>query len=318
MSISRPLVTIVTSTYKHEKFLRRAIDSVLCQDYPEIEYLVFNDGSPDGTEEILKSYGRKLTWESQPNMGETATLNKAIGMAKGSLIAKLSSDDYLYPTAISEAVNQFIAQPNLAVVYSDFDLVDEGGRLLETIQKPDFDFISMVRNHLCLPGPGALFRKDIFDQLNGFDTSLRILFDMDFWWRAALIGPFVRIPKSLSAFRHHRNSQSSAGGEQMAVETIRFVKKYYSLPNLPKKILKEKRNALSNAYYAAGMQLAESRGNLAASKRFLVKSFAYSPRNYFKRTNRDKLICFTNVVISPHILPFVKRVLGRDKKSQFH
>jgi glycosyltransferase involved in cell wall biosynthesis len=306
-----PLVTIVTSTYKHARYLKQAIDSVLCQDYPAIEYLVFNDGSPDETEAILRSYGDKFYWETQPNMGETPTLNKAIRMAKGKLVAKLSSDDYLYPTAISEMVRKFIEQPDLVVVYSDFDLIDENGIQYQSIQKPDFDSISPIRKHLCLPGPGALFKKDIFEQLGGFDTQFRILFDMDFWWRASLIGPFTRIPRPLSAFRQHRSSQSSTGGERMAAETIRCVEKFYALPNLPASLTRVKGEAFSNAYYAAGMQLALAKGDMMASKEYLLKSFSCSPRNYFKAENRDKLINFINVALSPKIIPIVKRVVGR-------
>jgi glycosyltransferase involved in cell wall biosynthesis len=220
MQTQYPLVSLVTSTYKQERYLREAIDSVLDQDYPYIEYIVINDGSPDGTEEILRSYGNKFYWETQTNMGETPTLNEGIHLAKGGLIAKLSSDDYLYPNAISELVQQFLSHPEYVVVYSDFDIVDENDHVVMKIQKPVYNFVDMIRNHLCLPGPGALFRKLIFEQLNGFDTQFQILFDMHFWWRAGLLGPLGRVPKSLSAFRQHRLSQSTTAGERMAEETF--------------------------------------------------------------------------------------------------
>jgi glycosyltransferase involved in cell wall biosynthesis len=302
-----PLVTIVTSSYNHQRYLRRAIDSVLSQDYPNIEYLVFNDGSPDNTEEILKSYGNKFYWETQPNMGETPTLNKAINLAKGELVGKLSSDDYLYPGAIKAMVDLFLEQPELVVVYSDFDLVDENDEIFQSIQKPDYSYVETIRQHLCLPGPCALFRTEIFRKLGGFDTSFRILFDMDFWWRAGLLGEFARLPKSLTAFRQHRNSQSSSGGERMASETIACVNKFYSSHNLPNNILKVKKDAFSNAYYSAAMQAAQAR-KFQKTKDYLWKSCFFSPFNYLKKENRTKLINFINIMMPPKVLSFTKRI----------
>jgi len=292
MDEKMPLVTIVTSTYKHEKYLRKTIDSVLNQDYPNIEYIVINDGSPDGTEEILKSYGNRFYWETQENGGEVPALNKAIKMAKGDLIGKLSSDDYLYPTCISEVVAQFMRDPELVVVYIDFDLVDEKGSFVQKIEKPDFDDVRAVREHLCLPGPGALFRKRIFKELGGFYVDFRILFDMDFWWRASLLGKIIRLPKSLSAFRIHSTSQSQ-GGSRMAEETVKCVHRFYSIPELPARFKKSRLAAFSNAYYAAAMQAATGK-DMNLCRRFLLHSFLYFPYNYLKPENRGKIKTFIN------------------------
>jgi glycosyltransferase involved in cell wall biosynthesis len=309
MSSKDPLVTIVTSTFKHEQYLRQTIESVLQQDYPNIEYLVFNDGSPDGTEDILKSYQGRFYWETQMNMGETPTLNKAIRMAKGELVAKLSSDDFLYPNAISTMVNKFLERPNLAVVYSDFDLVDEDGVQYASIQKPDFDFIDPIRKHLCLPGPGALFRKSVFDQIGGFSSQFRILFDLFFWWQASLIGPFERIPRPLSAFRQHRGSQSSMGGVRMADETIRCVQTFYSLKNLPDSIQEIRGEAFSNAYYSAAMQYILASSDMALPRKLLIESFLFSPVNYFKNENRGKLKSLLNTFLPFNILSAIKNRL---------
>lgn len=312
MAFAFPLVTIVTSTYNHAKYLKQAIDSVLNQDYPAIEYLVFNDGSPDRTEDILKSYGKQFYWETQPNMGETPTLNKAVRMAKGQFVGKLSSDDFLYPTAIREMVAEFLKQPNLVVVYSDFDLVDEDGIKYQLIQKPDFHPLDPIRKHLCLPGPGALFRKEVFDQLDGFDTQFRILFDMDFWWRASLIGPFARVPRSLAAFRQHRNSQSSMGGLRMSNETIQCVKKFYSLPNLPKRVKEIRGESFSSAYYSAAMQTILACQEKDVPRKMLMQSFLHAPISYLKMENRGKLIGWLDVMISPKIVSGIKKMIKKQ------
>ena len=287
MSNNFPLVSIITSTYKHEKYLRRTIDSVLSQDYPNIEYIVINDGSPDGTEEILKSYGDRFIWKTQENMGETPTLNNAFRMAKGDLVGKLSSDDFLYLGAVSSMVAQFQSRPELMVVYSDFDLIDENDIVIQHIQKPDYNLVEVIKNHWCLPGPGALFRREIFNPLNGFNTQYKILFDMDFWWRAGLLGPAARVPQSLSAFRQHRASQSFSGGAKMALETIRFVEDYFKIPNLPKAVRDVKPMAFSNAYYTAGMLCIQNK-DYKTARPYLVKSVWYFPWQYLRKSNAGK------------------------------
>ena len=311
MDSAAPLVTIVTSTYNHANYLRQAIDSVLNQTYSAIEYLVVNDGSKDHTEEILKSYGDRFSWTTQPNMGETPTLNKAVRLAKGEFIAKLSSDDTLYPTAVSDMLAQFLHRPELVVVYSDFDLVDEYGVKYESIQKPDFHPIDPIRKHLCLPGPGTLFRKEIFDRLGGFDTSFRILFDMDFWWRASLLGPFTRVPRPLAAFRQHRNSQSSMGGVRMAEETVRCVQKFYSLPNLPKPIQSIRGEAFSSAYFSAAMQTVQASQKRSASRKLLFQSIMHAPFSFLKTENRAKLIGLLDVMISPRIVSGFRKLIKK-------
>ncbi len=310
MQNNLPLVTIVTSTYNHERYLRRAIDSVLNQDYPNIEYIVINDGSPDGTEEILKSYGNRFYWETQKNMGEVPTLNRAIAMAKGELVGKLSSDDYLYPAYVSKVVDFFINNPDNLVVYTDFDLVDENDCIIENIKKPDFNDVMAVRDHLCLPGPGTLFRREIFERLGGFYTGFRILFDMDFWWRVSVYGTITRLPVTLSAFRVHGNSQSNTGGMRMAKETTQCVERFYSNPHLPQKFKRVKNQAFSNAYYAAAMQAYYGKDVLKC-KKYLMLSLLFSPANYFRTENRPKAKNFIDIMAPSVISKFLRNVIAK-------
>lgn len=301
----QPLVTIVTSTYNNERYLRRTIESVLAQDYPNIEYIVINDGSPDNTEEILKSYGNRFYWETQKNMGEVPTLNRAISMGKGELVGKLSSDDYLYPHCVGESVKQFMCAPESVVVYSDFDIVDVNDNLIQNIVKPGVSDVQAVRDHLCLPGTGALFRKELFEKLGGYDTRFRILFDMYFWWQASLHGKLTHLSATLSAFRDHQGSQSNTGGTRMAAETVLCVERFYSIPNLPQRFLKVRGHAFSNAYYAAAMQASLGK-DLSACKKYLRRSFAASPSNYFRRENKAKAKNFVDIMIPPLIQNVLK------------
>ena len=121
---TQPLVTIITPAYNRADYLRETIESILQQDYPNVEYIVLDDGSKDNTVELLEEYTGRLIWESHKNMGEIRTVNKAYGMAKGEYIAVINSDDPLLPGAISAVVDTFLNNPDVLVVYPDWQYID--------------------------------------------------------------------------------------------------------------------------------------------------------------------------------------------------
>ncbi len=253
MKPNLPLVTIITPAYNRASYLDETILSVLGQDYPNTEYIVLDDGSTDNTLDIIKKYNGKIIWDSHPNMGETRTVNKGFSMAKGDIIGVVNSDDPLLKTAISKIVTFMISNPEIVVTYPDWNLINEKGEVIHHYDTYVYAYITMLRLHHCMPGPGAFFRRKIIEQLGGRDPQFRYVGDFDFWLRAGLIGPFARIEETLATFRRHPDSASLAQqGALMGEEHIVLVKKIYSLPNLPSAVKKVKREAYGNAYYIAG------------------------------------------------------------------
>src|SRR4030095_9000889 len=114
-----PTVSIVTPAYNQAEFLRDTIESVLAQDYPNIEYVVLDDGSTDETPNILAEYGDRFRWETHANMGQTATINKGWAMTSGEIVTWLNSDDTYLPGAVSKAVDFLQRNPDVGVVYGD-------------------------------------------------------------------------------------------------------------------------------------------------------------------------------------------------------
>ena len=131
----RPLVSIITPSYNQVQYLEDTIQSVIQQDYPNIEYFVVDGGSTDGSLEIIERYKNKLAWwVSEPDQGQADAINKGFRKASGEIIAWLNSDDLYLPGAISSAVELFHENPTSGVIYGDAVSADANGRLLNELR----------------------------------------------------------------------------------------------------------------------------------------------------------------------------------------
>lgn len=270
-----PSVTLITPTYNRAQYLPETIESVLNQDYVNLEYIVLDDGSTDGTKVLLEQYGDRITWESHKNKGETRSVNKGLQMAQGEILGVVNSDDPILPGLVQTAVDLLQKDSRLLVVYPDWLMIDENSQLIKRVQTYDYSYLNMVRWHHCFPGPGALFRRKALLLEKGRDIQYNYVADYDYWLRLGMHGPFGRIPEHLATFRVHTNSASILErGRQMAVEHIQLVDNLYARPDLPDAILGIKREAYSSAYYIAGLQCMRTAPGL--TRKYFVKSLLLS------------------------------------------
>lgn len=273
-----PLVTIVTPTYDRANYLRETIESVLGQDYPNLEYIVLDNGSSDNTQEILRGYGDAIRWEHHPkNIGLSRAINRGFELSRGQIIGFVSDDDPLLPGAISALVGEFQSHPDVVVVYPDWDVIDGDGRHVRHIETFEYAYVDMVRYHHTYPGPGALFRRSVLERIGGLDESLRIVSDYDFWLRAGLLGPFRRCPRTLARYRQHGTAATHVErGVGMAREHIRVIDKLYERTDLPPEVIAVKTEAYRNAHYVAAMIL---RLDMPADERFALTDYFFTPRS---------------------------------------
>ena len=248
MKNTHPLVSIVTPTFNQADYLAETIDSVLAQDYPNIEYIVLDDGSSDGTKDVLQKYVGRVRFESQANMGQARTLNKGWGLCHGKYIGYLSSDDILARDAITKLVAALEKDPEIAVVYPDCDLINPRSEIIKRKVCRHFDYESLVIGQECHIGPGALFRKDIYDVVGGWQPDLKLAPDREFWMRVGLHGKFLMLDESLAGYRMHTGSISYFEKRpEVAAEYIRVLDNYFLRPDVPSSILTRKDEAYSNA-----------------------------------------------------------------------
>jgi glycosyltransferase involved in cell wall biosynthesis len=271
-----PLVTIVTPTYNQADYLAETIDSVLAQDYPNIEYIVIDDGSTDHTDEILKQYDGRIRWESQANMGQAATLNRGWEMGSGEIIGYLSSDDLLKPNAVSESVNGLLNDPDIVLVYPDFELIDAVGNHIRNVKTPEYSEFDLTVNLICQPGPGAFFWKKHFELIGGWNDRLSQIPDFEYWLRLSLKGDFKRIPKILTSSRVHKASQSfKIVSVDRAMEPVKVIDEYSRVLISPR-LAPWSHRAKSKSHLLAARMLFRS-GRLHLGSGQLWESFCQAP-----------------------------------------
>lgn len=281
-----PLVTVITPTYNRASFLEETILSVLNQDYPNIEYIVLDDGSTDGSAKVIKKFKDKLISESHKNIGEVKTVNKGFSMAHGDIISVVNSDDPLLPKAVSSMIDAFIKNPRIIVAYPDWVKIDEKGKEIEKVITPEYNYEYMLRKHDNITGPGTFFKKKVLGTLKGRDTQFKYVSDYDFWLRAGLLGPFMRVPKILATSRVHPDQLTFKGkGYEMAMEHIRVLNKLFSMPGLSENIKRTKSEAYAKACEAARI----CRGNGLVTKFIIFFVNIYYDHSYFKEFIKFRL-----------------------------
>ena len=223
--MKRPAVTIVIPTFNRVEWLRGAIDSVLAQDYENLEALVVDDGSTDATPELLGLYERhhrgRFRAVAQANAGQAAAINRGWDMARGELVGYLADDDLLaQPGSVSRLVAELVADPGCVVAYPGYHLIDADGVMLDTIRPIEYSPLEAVRLHDTVIGPGALIRREAVAAIGGWDPDLRWIGDLILWLRLSGHGRLRRVDEPLASWRRHAEGTTSQVGLDHAREHV--------------------------------------------------------------------------------------------------
>ncbi|MDA8402847.1 MAG: glycosyltransferase [Desulfobacteraceae bacterium] len=212
---AQPLVSVIIPSFNRAWCLKKTVDSVLAQDYPNFEIIAVDDGSTDGTDDLLKAYGSAVTVIHQENRGVSAARNRGVAAASGALIAFLDSDDYWYPQKLSAQVNFFLANPEALICQTEEIWIRDGKRANpKEKHRKRSGMIFEPSLALCLISPSAvMMRKSFFMKMNGFDESLPACEDYDLWLRVTCRYPVHLIPAPLIVKTGgHDDQLSSATG----------------------------------------------------------------------------------------------------------
>jgi glycosyltransferase involved in cell wall biosynthesis len=223
---SRPLVTIVTPSLNQGEFIADAIDSVLAQDYPAIEYVVVDGGSTDATLDVLRGYGERIRWTSGPDGGQADAIHRGFLAGSGRYLAWLNSDDRYVPGAIGAAVGELEANPAAALAYGKGEFIDRGGTVVgpcEHIEPWDLERLVGTTNFLLQPA--TLFRREAYRAIGGLDLALRYVMDYDLWIRLGSKYPVRFLPRVLAHARVYDETKTVTGGLARLEEMERMIRR---------------------------------------------------------------------------------------------
>jgi glycosyltransferase involved in cell wall biosynthesis len=206
-----PLVTIITPSYQQAKYIGETIKSVWSQDYPNIEHIVVDGGSTDGTVNILKKFARsepRFRYISEKDRGQSHALNKGLAMAKGEIIGWLNSDDTYHPKAIRRAVQMLRKHAEYGAVYGKANHTDAGNRVLYPYPVDASINKSRLFDVCTICQPAVFIRKSALDQVGAIDESLNFCMDYDLWMRLVKKHKFGFINEIIANSRLHEEAKS--------------------------------------------------------------------------------------------------------------
>jgi glycosyltransferase involved in cell wall biosynthesis len=263
-----------------------------------------NDGSTDQTSQILSEYGGRILIIDIENQGEANAVNVGLRAAKGEYSLIVSADDPLISSELfEEASIIFSSDPSIVAVYPDWNMIDENSKVISQVRTIEFSRQALIAQFVCIPGPGAIFRTSVANEIGGRNLRLRFGSDYDFWMRLSQFGDFKRIPKVLAQWRNHTNSTSiSNKGFEMAKERIFVIENFLNSFPQSKSITK---SARAHSYYHAALLSYFS--NEVPGAAWMFKAFIIRKGWIEKADLRIVLYCLL-LPYSRHILPILLRV----------
>lgn len=223
-----PKITLITPSLNQGRFLEAAIRSVLLQGYPNLEYIVADGGSTDGSVDIIRHYAPLLGgWTSQPDSGPAEALNRAFSQATGDIMAWLNADDVYLPGALFSAAEALEHAGGFDLVYGEGWYIDEFGHRIEPCRfiRRNFTRQYLVNKDPILQ-PAAFWRRELWEKTGPLDTNLHWVFDWEWFIRAHSNGRFRYIPKNFAYYRVQPYALTRTGGLARQLEHGRVTRQY--------------------------------------------------------------------------------------------
>lgn len=217
-------ISIVTPNYNYGMFLGELIDSVLSQDHKDFEHIIVDDGSTDGSVDMLEEYCRKdsrIKLLKQSHVGQTSAINSGLGIARGDVICWINSDDYYEKNVFSKIADYFRTHSQAMVVFGDFNIVDGEGRLIRIQKNIPLDNASgrFLGFGFCVTSNTVFWRRQVTETIGLLDARWSYNMDGEYFSRMAEAFRFEKIDVVVANYRKH--SRTKTTDRSKAVERMR-------------------------------------------------------------------------------------------------
>ncbi|CAN2040984.1 glycosyltransferase [Candidatus Magnetomoraceae bacterium gMMP-15] len=217
-----PKISIITPSYNQSQFLERTILSVLNQNYPNVEFIIIDGGSTDGSVDIIKKYEKYLAyWVSESDQGQSHALNKGFERASGDIFGWLNSDDPYTPDAFKNLYNFYKNYPNIKIFFGDRWIINNMDEILSIEYAFNFNSLHLIFDGFTMANQAMFWKKDVHDRLGYFDERLHRSMDYDMMLNLGYnekAKDFFRLSLPLGCFRIHNAQKTKGPDEATAAE----------------------------------------------------------------------------------------------------
>jgi len=229
-----PKISVITPSFNQADFIEQTIRSVLEQDYPDLEYVVVDGGSSDGTLDILSRYAGRLTWISEPDRGQAHAINKGLRMVSGEVLAFLNSDDLYLPGALQSVGNYFSQHPDAGWLSGRCRNINENGQeIRQVIRAYKNIWLRAASYHALLilnyvAQPATFWRRAAMQSCGWLNEDLHYTMDYELWLRLGRRHQLHVLNQDLAAFRVHDASKSGTTAHKQFDEELAVARRYGS------------------------------------------------------------------------------------------
>lgn len=222
-----PSITVVTPSYNQARFLEATLRSVLEQRYPNLEYMVMDGGSDDGSVDIIKRFEGQLSyWVSEADEGQTDALIKGFSRATGDILCWLNSDDLFEPWTLQEVARYFTGNSKAQAVYGDATWIDIEGRPIRSKKEHPFDRFIWMYYYNYVPQPSTFWRRALYEEVGGLDPDYQLAMDADLWARFAERCTIAHVGRRWSRMRSYPEQRNQRYRDQSLREDRRIRERY--------------------------------------------------------------------------------------------
>jgi len=272
--MATPKVSIVTPSFNQAAFLGQTLQSVRAQDYPNIEHIVVDGGSTDGSVDLLRA-APNIRWVSEPDKGQVDAIDKGFAMATGEILAWVNSDDTISPDAARIAV-EALQRTGADLVYGDLRIIDQDGTHERMFYGIPFDYRVLLYGIYYIGQQSVFFRRTLLEKAGPLRTEFDNAFDFELWLRFARNGRLVYVPELRGQIRRHDAAKSVALATRTWAETERIRREYWKTGGLPAFLGWKPFFRLVNWYYRH-KRLHEIRKASRTSRHARILMFGYLP-----------------------------------------